>query len=68
LITLQQFGSCVGSLTGNTSPDKQIGKENERTKANLSVAAYIGILSFLWDVPCQWVRILVGGILSGDTF
>jgi len=31
------------------------------------VATYIGLLSFLWNVPCRLVRILVGGILFGDT-
>jgi len=59
---LQQFGN---SLTVNTSPDKSEKKMRERKR--IGVAAYIGIFSFLWDVPCQWVRILVSGILSGDT-
>jgi len=48
------------------SPDKQIGKENKKNESeSYRVAAYIGILFFLWDVPCRWV--LVGGIFSRDT-
>jgi len=36
-------------------------RKNE--SGSYDVAAYIGILSFLWDVPCWSVKILVGGIL-----
>jgi len=33
-------------------------EENE--SESYDIAAYIGILSFLWGVPCRPVRILVG--------
>jgi len=40
----------------------KVEKINE--KKFYDVAAYIGIFSFLWNVPSWWVRILIGGILS----
>jgi len=42
-------------------------KKRENENDSYDVAAYIGILSFLWDVSCWWIRILVDGILSEDT-
>jgi len=67
---------CICSLT---SPDNQVGtkerawtinpsrKQEKNESESYGVAAYIEILSFLWDVPCWWVRILVSGIFFGDT-
>jgi len=40
---------------------KRNSEKNE--SESYDVAVYIGILSFLWSVPCRSVRILVGGIL-----
>jgi len=38
-------------------------KKNENVLSG--EVAYIEILSFLWNIPSRWIRILIGGFLSG---
>jgi len=64
LITLVH--SRVIEIAKKINESKQKSKKNENEKESYYVAGYVAILSFLWDVQCQWVRILIDGILSGD--
>jgi len=41
-------------------------RKRKNESESYSVAAYTGIPSFLWNAPCRWIRILVGGIFSED--
>jgi len=42
---------------------KSLNDSEKNEGESYDVATYIGILSFLWGVPCRSARILVGGIL-----
>jgi len=59
------------TFTHENKNSDEARKKRRRNRKNESesydVAAYIGTLSFLWDMPYRWVRILVGGIFTGDT-
>jgi len=70
--------------TRTTKSKQKLGQSKKKTKARTSkplteterinesesydVVTYIGILSFLWDVLCRSVRILVVGIFLGVHF
>jgi len=49
---------CSLSRNESTNSEKQPVTETEKNESeSYDIAVYIGILSFMLDVPCQWVRI-----------
>jgi len=48
----------------------KMGKVKKKKNENVlsGEVAYIEILSFLWNIPSRWIRILIGGFLSGGVY
>jgi len=70
----QTIGFTVNLLTREPGQPNQkqsdnetslVSKRNENESDSYDAAAYIGIFSLLWGVPCWSARILVGGIFLG---
>jgi len=53
LITLGLVHSRVIEIAKKINESKQKSRKNENERESYGVAAYIGILSFLWDVQCR---------------